>query len=67
MSVSNNNNGTEGIHVYIRVRPPISNEIDYETAIKADGMNSISVVDKKYNISCDYEKVFIGLFILLVL
>lgn len=49
----------EGIHVFVRVRPPISDDISYEPALSVDdGDTTIQLVDDKHNISCSYEHVF---------
>jgi len=45
----------EGIHVYVRVRPPISDDISYENAVYV-GNNTISLSDNKHNVSCSYGK-----------
>ncbi len=37
----------EGIHVYIRIRPPISDDINYETVVWNEGNKSITLQDKK--------------------
>jgi len=49
----------EGIHVFVRVRPPISDDINYEPATSVDnGDTTITLVDEKHNITCSYEHVF---------
>ena len=48
----------EGIHVYVRVRPPISDDLNYSTAVHASSSTTINLSDKKHDVTCEYENVF---------
>lgn len=48
----------EGIHVYVRVRPPISDDLNYDTAVHASGNSTVNLSDRKHDVTCDYEHVF---------
>ena len=47
----------EGIHVFVRVRPPISDDLEHDAAVIVSG-NMISLSDNKHDVSCSYEHVF---------
>ena len=47
----------EGIHVFVRVRPPISDDLEHENAVVVGG-NVVSLSDEKHDVSCTYEHVF---------
>ena len=49
---------TESLRVFVRVRPPISKEIDKETAVHVGGTQSITLTAEKNDISCSYDFVF---------
>ena len=49
---------TESLRVFVRVRPPISKEIDKETAVHVSGTQSITLTAEKNDISCSYDFVF---------
>ncbi len=48
----------EGIHVFVRLRPPISDDINFDTAVFANNNDTISLTDKKRSVTCQYEHVF---------
>ena len=49
---------TESLRVFIRVRPPISKEVDKETVVHVAGNQSITLSAEKNEISCSYDYVF---------
>lgn len=49
--------GEEGLKVFIRVRPPILQEVALTNAVSASG-NHISVCGDKHDVNCTYDKVF---------
>ena len=48
----------ESLRVFVRVRPPISKEIEKETAVHVSGNQSIVLTAEKTDISCSYDFVF---------
>ena len=47
----------EGIRVFVRVRPPVSEDINHDTAVFVSG-STVSVTDAKRDISCSYGTPF---------
>lgn len=50
--------GTEAIKVFVRVRPPISNEATLENAITVPSSASIKLSSERHNLTCSYDHVF---------
>jgi hypothetical protein len=48
----------EVIKVFVRVRPPLSNEVQYGTAVEVASDGSILVKSDKHDIKCSYNHVF---------
>jgi hypothetical protein len=53
-----NNDGKEGIKVFVRVRPPIFKEVQYANAVTASGGTSVTVHAERVDVQCTYDKVF---------
>eukprot|EP01036_Dinobryon_divergens_P041888 gene41888-55573_t len=49
---------SEVIKVFVRVRPPISNEVDEAVAVNVTGVNSVQVKSDRYDVTCHYDHVF---------
>ena len=49
---------TGALRVLVRVRPPISSEVQHGAAIFVDSETGISISSEKHDISCRYDKVF---------
>jgi hypothetical protein len=49
---------SQAIKVFVRVRPPISNEVSEENAITTPSDTSIKLTSAKHNITCSYNHVF---------
>ncbi|RYY83424.1 hypothetical protein EON63_11215 [archaeon] len=52
------NRGEETLKVYIRVRPPILKEVQYDTAVMVQGDQTISIVSDNKEATCTYDHVF---------
>ena len=48
----------EGIQVFVRVRPPIWNEVHEQNAVHTSGDTTIAVRHDKFDVQCSYSKVF---------
>ena len=48
----------EGIQVFVRVRPPIWNEVHEQNAVHTSGETTIAVRHDKFDVQCAYTKVF---------
>lgn len=48
----------EGLKVFVRVRPPISDEIHLNTAVSVASSRSIHVNSDKSDVNCSYDHVF---------
>ena len=48
----------EGMKVFVRVRPPISREVEYPTAVTVLGGHNIHIRTEKVQASCSYDNVF---------
>ena len=51
-------NSQEVLQVFIRVRPPILEEVDLDTVVHVVGDTSISVRSDKHDITCNYDHIF---------
>lgn len=49
---------TEAIKVFVRVRPPISNEVTEDNAVSATSETSVKLASSKHNLTCTYNHVF---------
>ena len=52
------NVGGEAIKVFVRVRPPISNEVNEENAVNTPSNTSVKLSSSKHNVTCSYDHVF---------
>lgn len=48
----------ESIKVFVRVRPPISNEVTLENAVTTTSTTSIKLSSDRHNLTCSYHRVF---------
>ena len=55
---SSSGSSTQAIKVFVRVRPPISNEVTEENAINTPSNTSIKLSSSKHNLTCAYNHVF---------
>lgn len=51
-------NDSEGLKVFIRVRPPIYQEVNLTNAVSVGGSSAVSVNSEKHDVSCSYDHVF---------
>lgn len=49
---------SEVIKAFVRIRPPISNEINSETCLQSNLNKQITLKTEKYSIKCFYDYVF---------
>ncbi len=47
----------EGVRVFVRVRPPLSEDVLFDTAVVASG-DEVQLSDGKRSAACRYERVF---------
>jgi len=52
------NKNEQAIQVYIRVRPPISKEVQHKNAVQVSGGQAIQVTAENKEISCNFDRVF---------
>lgn len=50
--------GEETLKVYIRVRPPILKEVQYEGSVIVQGANAISIISDNKEATCTFDHVF---------
>lgn len=55
---NNKKNSSEVIKAFIRIRPPISNEINNEICLYTTLNKNILLKTEKYNITCNYDYIF---------
>lgn len=58
METPNKKTTSEVIKAFVRVRPPISNEINYENCLKINLNKEINLKTEKYEIKCYYDYIF---------
>eukprot|EP01031_Cornospumella_fuschlensis_P034132 gene34132-41315_t len=58
MTTSLQNRGEETLKVYVRVRPPILKEVQFDTAVMVQGDQTISIVSDNKEATCTYDHVF---------
>ena len=49
---------SEVIKVFVRVRPPISQEVQYDNCIRTPSSTSITLLTEKHDVKCAYDRVF---------
>lgn len=56
--MASNSKIEESIKVFLRIRPPISKEVQHETAISPMGLSSINIVSENKECNYNYDQVF---------